>query len=110
MNDTKPTEDSAFHDEDKLSLPSTPAVVLSNEQRAIDRSLNRKLDLILLPLLAFNFLLCGIDKTSELLKAFPPSTHSSDPPIPLAKALAPHRHRQCCYQWFVQHLVLAAGC
>ncbi|ORY90695.1 major facilitator superfamily domain-containing protein [Leucosporidium creatinivorum] len=67
MNDLKP---SALHDEhyapdeDEPSLPSSTPIVLTDEQRQLDRSLNRKLDLILLPLLAFNFLLCGIDKTN----------------------------------------------
>ncbi|GJN90113.1 hypothetical protein Rhopal_003112-T1 [Rhodotorula paludigena] len=51
-------------DEDSIDLKHGPSgyVAANDEERALDKAINRKLDLIVLPLCAINFLLCGIDK------------------------------------------------
>ncbi|GAA5999749.1 uncharacterized protein JCM10292_003730 [Rhodotorula paludigena] len=56
-------------DEDSIDLKHGPSgyVAANDEERALDKAINRKLDLIVLPLCAINFLLCGIDKGSPCL-------------------------------------------
>ena len=50
-----------------VALDRTPAFyeASTDEERALDKRINLKLDFLVLPLLAFNFMLCGMDKCTS---------------------------------------------